>query len=146
MRDNATAWERKTSGCYVFQCHNETGPIYWKQCNKTDEVCENDQCVNNNEVTPYTVVIEIKEKNVTDVNMTEIRSTISNLTGVEIDKLIIRIVVNDKDGTIQIIVFVNDKTTADELSDKINQCASLTNENSNHDNPSRWSLRSTIMK
>ena len=44
-RENATLWESKTTGCYEFQCHNESGPMYWKQCNKTNEVCENDQCV-----------------------------------------------------------------------------------------------------
>ena len=85
-RDNATIWESKTTGCYEFQCHNNSGPIYWKQCSEADEVCENDQCVANDEVTLY-VEIEVEGIDVTDFKMTEIQNTISDLTGIEADEL-----------------------------------------------------------
>ena len=118
-RENATIWERKTTGCYEFQCHNESGPIYWKQCNKSDEVCENDQCIIREEVT-YSVEIEVEGINVTDLNITEIQTTTSNLTGIESDKLRIRVDTNNNNEVILIIVIVNDEETAKKVSKSIN--------------------------
>ena len=111
--------ESKTTGCYEFQCHNDSGPIYWKQCNKTDEVCENDQCVVKEEVT-CSVVIEGDGIDTSDLNMTEIQSTISDLTGIEEDKLRIRFETNDNDEVIRIIVIVDDEGTAEKISTSIN--------------------------
>ena len=42
-RDNSTEWESKSNACYEYQCHNDSGAIYWKECNNTDNterVCE----------------------------------------------------------------------------------------------------------
>ena len=117
-RENATIWESKTTGCYEFQCHNDSGPIYWKQCNKTDEVCENDKCVVAKEELPYYVEIEVEGINVTDLNMTEIQNTISDLIDMEVDEIRIRVETNDE--VIRIIVIVNDEKTAEEISNSIN--------------------------
>ena len=119
-RDNATKWESKRNECYEFQCHNESGPIFWKQCNRTDEVCENDQCVIVKEEVTYSVEIEIDGIDVSDLNMTEIQITISNLTGIEEDKLRIRFDTNDNNEVIRIIVIVHDEKTADKISKSIN--------------------------
>ena len=82
-RENATLWESKTTGCYEFQCHNESGPMYWKQCNKTNEVCENDQCVVIKKEVTYSVEIEVDGINVTELNITEVQNIICNLTGID---------------------------------------------------------------
>ena len=120
-RENATIWESKTTGCYEFQCHNDSGPIYWKQCNKTDEICENDQCVvTREEDVTYSVEIEVDGIDITDLNTTEIQTTISDLTGIKADKLTIRVETNDNNEVVRIIVIVNDEKTAEEVKDKIN--------------------------
>ena len=118
-RENATIWESKSNGCYEFQCHNESGPMYWKQCDKSDDVCENGQCVTKKEV-KYSVEIEVEGINVTDLNMTEIQSTISDLSGIEEDKLRIRFVTKDNNVIIRIIVIVDDEKTAEIISTSIN--------------------------
>ena len=120
-RENATIWESKSNACYEYQCYNDSGPIYWKQCNSTDKtknVCENDQCVDNKEMIVY-VEIDVEGIDLTNLNMTEIQSTISNLTNIETDKLRIRVDINDNDKVVHIIVIVDDKSTADIIKDKI---------------------------
>ena len=67
------------------------------------------------------VEINVSGIDVTNLNMTEIQITISDLTSIEADKLRIRADINDKDEVVQIFVIVNDKTTADVISDKINE-------------------------
>ena len=120
-RDNATAWENKTTGCYEFQCHNESGPVYWKQCNKTKEVCENDQCVISNKEVVYSVIIETVEGvDVTEFSTTEVFSTISILTGIEADRIKIRVETNDRNGVTHIIIVVDDTTTAEVISNSFN--------------------------
>ena len=120
-RENATIWESKTTECYEFQCNIDSGPIYWKQCNKSDKVCENDQCVTREEVTYY-VEIEVDGINVTDLNMTEIQDTISDLTGIEEDKIRIRVETNDNNDIVHIIVIVDDEESANVVRDKVSQC------------------------
>jgi len=117
-RDNASIWERKTTGCYKFQCHHDSGPIYWKQC-KTNEVCEDNHCVVKKEE-PYSVEIEVDAFDVTDLNMTEIRVTISDLTGIEADELRIQVNTNDNNEIVFVIVIVDDKETAEKISKSIN--------------------------
>ena len=78
------------------------------------------------------VEIEVNGIDLTNLNMTEIRSTISNLTSIELDKLRIRVDVNEEDEVVHIIIIVDDddKTTADLISDKINEldCQKILNE------------------
>ena len=70
-RENVTIWERKNTDRFEFQCHNESEPIFWKQCNRTDEVCENDQCVTNEEEY-FAVKIDIEGIDLTYLNRTEV--------------------------------------------------------------------------
>ena len=67
--------------------------------------------------------------------MSEIQSTISNLTNIEMDKIRIRVELNDNDEVIHIIVIVDDETTAEIISSKVNEmdCQSLKGE---HDDSS----------
>ena len=68
------------------------------------------------------VIYEFKI-DVTNLNMTEIQSTISDLTNIEPDKLRIRVDINDKDEVIHIIVIVDDMTRAKLIKDAIEKCA-----------------------
>jgi hypothetical protein len=125
-REDATKWENRNNECYEYQCHNESGLIYWKQCNDTDKierVCENDQCIEidpKKEEEEFIVEIEVKEIDLTNLNMTEIRTTISDLTSIDINKLRIRVDLNENDEVVHILVIVDDKRTADNIKDKVN--------------------------
>ena len=52
--------------------------------------------------------------------MTEIQITISDLTGIETDKLRIRVETNDNNGIIRIIVIVDDEEKVEIISKTIN--------------------------
>ena len=117
----STIWESKSTKCFELQCQNESGPIYWNQCNKTNEVCETDQCVVKKEEDMFTVVIEVIEGiDLVGLNMTEIQSTISNLTNIEPDKIRIRVNTNDNNEVVQIVVVPDDKILADNISQSVN--------------------------
>ena len=68
----------------------------------------------------YSVEIEVDEINVTNLNMTEIQDTISELTGIETDKIRIRFDTNDNNEIVRIIVIVDDEETAEKISTSIN--------------------------
>ena len=68
----------------------------------------------------YSVEIEVDGINLSDLNMTEIQITINNLTGIEADKLRIRVDTNDNNKVIHIIVIVDDEKTAEIISKSIN--------------------------
>ena len=55
------------------------------------------------------------------LNVPEIKSTISDLTNIKADKLRIRVDINEKDEVVQITVIVDDRTTADIISGKVNE-------------------------
>jgi len=137
-RENATEWESKSNGCYEYQCDNESGPIYWKECNSsegTERVCENDRCIkieSEKEKKLFHVEIELTGLDLTNFNGTEFQVSLSNLANIEAEKLRIRVNMNEKDEVIHIIVVVNDKTTADIISDKINEleCNNSSNDSS----------------
>ena len=123
-------WKSKSNGCCEYQCHNDSEPIYWKKCGnteKTQRLYENEQCIDNEETMIY-VDIEVEGIDLSNLNMSEIRSIISNLTNIEATKLRIRVDLNENDEVITIIVIVDDKTTAENIKNKINTAI-------NEDNP-----------
>ena len=68
----------------------------------------------------YSVEIEVERMDMTGLNLTEIQSVISNITGIEADKLRIRVETKDYNEVIRIIVIVDDEETAEKIRDKIN--------------------------
>ena len=76
----------------------------------------------------FSVEIEVEGIDLSDLNMTEIQTTISDLTGIEADKLRIQVDTNDNNEVIRIIVIVDDKETADKVSKSINSAIEEHNE------------------
>ena len=121
-RENATVWETQSNGCCEYQCHNDSESTYWKKCSsteKTQRLYENEQCTDNEEMMFY-VEIEVEGIDLTNLNVTEIQSTINNLTNIEADKLRIRVDINEQDEVVAVIVIVDDKTTAENIKNTIN--------------------------
>ena len=69
----------------------------------------------------YIVEIDVDGIDLTNLNMTEIQSTISNLTSIDEEYIRIQVELNENDEVVRIVVVVDDKTTADTISDKINE-------------------------
>ena len=59
--------------------------------------------------------------NLTDLDIMELKNNISDMTGIERDKLRIRVDMNEKDETAYIVVVVDDKTTAEKIHKSINE-------------------------
>jgi len=121
--NNADEWESKSNSCYEYQCDEDKGPIYWKQCNNSgsmERVCENDQCIEKYQAR-LCVEISVEDIDVGSLNMTELRKTISSLTNVEESKLKIQADVNEKGEVVHLKIMVDDETTADTIKDKINK-------------------------
>jgi len=97
---------------------------------KIKQICENYQC-KNIESKPdeliYVIEIEVSGIDLTDLNVTQIQCTISDMTGIDLDKLRIGVDTNDKDEIVSILVIVNDKTKAEDIRNSINElnCADL---------------------
>ncbi len=67
------------------------------------------------------VIIDVSGIDLTNLNMTEIQCTISDLINIEADELRIRVDMNEQDEVVHILVIVNDKSTADIIKDIINE-------------------------
>lgn len=104
---------------FELRCDNETGPIYI-ECNDTGQFCENDACATKKEEETHSVIIEIDEIKLIDLNMTDIQKTLSDLTDIEADKIRIRVVPNRDNAITHIIVTVDDETTAEYIKVSIN--------------------------
>jgi len=124
-RENASTWEQKSTPCYEFLCSRKDGPIFWKECNSSDtkHVCETDQCidVSSEKEVMYAVQIDVEGMGVPDMNMTEIREIVSDISNVEALELKIRANINDKSNVVDIIVIVENESVAKIVKNAINR-------------------------
>jgi len=84
------------------------------------------------------VEIEVIGINVTDLNMTQIRSELSNLTNINEDDLRIRVNVDENDNVVSIIVFTTNRTTADTIGDAVNNKTSECKDDESSDEDERF--------
>jgi len=130
-RSNATAWESQTNGCIHYYCDNESGGVSWSMCNSTDDtsrICVENECKDNTlNYVPindgeWTVEIIVDGIDTNDVNINEIIETTSAMCGVDKNKLKIGLEFDDHGRVTRIYVIVDDKNTADVISQTVNYC------------------------
>ena len=113
-------WENQTNGCVEYKCDNATGQ-YLIRCEDKDsnQQCINDQCSVKevSEDTRYVVFIEL---NVTEENSFDADS-ILELFGVDDCDMVIEY--DNKGIPVVILVYVEDKSTADSITRIIRECA-----------------------
>jgi len=124
-REIADLWENQTNGCIKYECDNESGLLQWGTCGSStdEEVCLNDTCVNKNsiEAGKWQVEIKIKETEASLVNTSDILSSISKLSNVDIDQVIIATEINEFGQVVKIIAYVNDEQTAKVIVEAVNE-------------------------
>jgi len=120
-RENATMWEQQTNGCVAFQCINDIGGLTWSMCNGTNEstqVCVNGQCVEERNIPQdriWTVVIDVNETNLEDVNIEVITTATSELSGVNANDIIVGVECDEQGFVIRVVVYVNDEEKASKI-------------------------------
>ena len=123
-RLEAVKWENQTTGCVEYFCENDTGLLGKALCDSnSDDVCVNDKCVGEKdiEVKPWSVEIEINATESMSVTSEQIAVELSNLTGIGVNDITIIVEYDDRGRATTIIVYVNDKTTADVISASVNE-------------------------
>jgi len=112
-RYNATQWMRRSNDCFNYTCDNEKGPIIESIC---ENMCIDDKkCFSKESNTDKTwqVDIEIDNSNRTSITYDDIVSELKNLTG--INDIIVTMNYEEEGSIIHIIVYVNDKKTAEKM-------------------------------
>ena len=81
----------------------------------------NDECVENNteDEDTWTVEIEIEDVGTSELNTTKLLTIISEVSGIDQDKLNIGTEVNNQGEVIRIFVYVNDANNAEIIASKI---------------------------
>ena len=74
-------------------------------------MCENDKCVviDSNYDEGFIVEIQVEDMNMSNMNISEIQTAISNLTKIDPDKIKIRADIDDDGQVVRILVIVEDE-------------------------------------
>ena len=109
------AWkENQTNGCVEYKCLNESGVVQRGMCKDGEYVCMDESCVRKDSFDNHKwgVVIDVEESD-NIYNTTNITASINELSGVNPDEITVVTEINDEGQIVRIIVYVDDKSTAD---------------------------------
>ena len=120
-KGEALLWINQSDNCVEYECYNESGNIARNKCDK-NFLCMESGCVNKDEMyegNVYVVIIQIDVSNIIFIDLNGINEIIVNISEVDIDKKQIAVEYND-DGTLsEIILFVDDESTARKIEKSI---------------------------
>jgi len=138
LRKNATDYEDLTNGCMEYHCSNQSGRVSWSLCNSTENVsniCIRGQCVSdamprtpNGKKWSVVLLLVSDEVKPDDVNITDIALITSNMSGVDVNDIVIGVEVDDEGYVISVVVYVDDEEMANSIAyavqemDKGEQC------------------------
>jgi len=131
-KTEAEEWENRTNDCIAYQCHNQSGLIWWSRCNSSDDkhmLCVNDtKCVEEDDEDDKKWAIDIQINGTGDdpISTKDIAVELSNMTGLDEEDFVITIQCDDKGNLIRITVYVDDEATAKAVvtyaEDKCSRC------------------------
>ena len=121
-REDAIAWENQSNGCLHYSCDNISGFIVRSKCEKNRMCMDNNTCSDHDRYNDYEwrVAVDIDAEKTTLLNMTEVRTELNLVSGIDIDNLTVAVEINDEGKVQQIVVFLSDKDTAEMLTRSIN--------------------------
>ena len=126
MRKNATDYENQTNECMEYHCFNESGRVPWSKCNSTKSdgnMCVDQKCVKSDYyVKKWAVVLEFNERKVKaeDVDVVTVAVDISNMTGIDIDVMVVGAEYDDDGYAIDVVVYVDEEDMAISIRDEVN--------------------------
>ena len=118
-RENVISWERQTNECIDYYCDNETGLIARNKCNSDTSLCSNGKCVDKTSVSNDKWAVTIEFNVEVSVSVDEVIDVISTETGINLDDVVISTEFDDNGYITRIVVYINDKETADEIAEKV---------------------------
>jgi len=113
-------WESRSTGCEWYGCSNDTGNINFNTCNSTETVarmCVKDEC----KEWLWSVVLDINGFNLTDLDISEIEDEIARITNTSTKKFTYYLIYDENGNLVSIVIFVEDKETADIMAAAINE-------------------------
>jgi len=132
-RENATLWEKQTSGCYIYQCINATGPEIQGNCkSEENQICMDNKCFDAGKDRDKKWIVEIQfEESVLHMlnNTSQVAISLSKLTNINISNFVVGSEL-EKDEDIYALVFVNDKDTAFLMMQSVDGCTSYSSDSS----------------
>ena len=115
--EDAKSWENKSNSCVRYMCDNESGMTQWRVC-ESEQFCVNEKCFSEDDIDKqWEVIIDIEETD--DVNVTDVKMSINNLTGIDTDLITIAVEINEKGIVVRIIVYVDNKDSAIVIADEL---------------------------
>jgi len=115
-RRNATEWERLSSGCATYVCHNESGLIAWSECNSTEDVtkmCTSGMCTEKKKSVSNKVVVDVELDGgvlVNEVNASYLQEWISAQSGIEVKDFSFGWETDENGRIVHVFVFANEST------------------------------------
>jgi len=122
-RDNVTFWINQSNECIENECDNATGGFSTVTCrdeNGVENMCVDGICdIKHNKDDKIRVEFDFDEEYIDklDVNSTETRSVVSEMTGIDRDKITIGVEYNSEGHAYRLVVFVFDESDAQRVLD-----------------------------
>ena len=126
--EKATEWKSKTDECVEFSCHDKSGLEKRRRCSNAEErvsLCFVDGSCISEESIPWNwkVVLDVEEEN--DISMGDIKISIHELTGIEVNELVFALEINDEGSITRIFVYFEDNDSANDLMNRVNVCVKV---------------------
>ena len=110
--NSAIEWEKQSNECIEYLCDNLKGNIKRSRCECIDGRCITQEDTENK---THAIEMDVEDLNSTNITSIDIAIELSDLTGIDLDDIIISVEYNDDGIITKIIVYVNDESTADTL-------------------------------
>ena len=123
-KEEVNSMESKNNECVEYSCNNKSGMNARGICTGGEEmnrVCMDGRCVEMMNDNEFVVVIDF-DREVNELNMANIIAELSELSGIELDKLTLATEYSDDGSIVRIFVGMDDKNDAVVLADIVNSC------------------------
>ena len=109
--------EKQSNGCYL--CDIQSDSIQWNKCNNSENhTCLNGDCINGTQLDDkWIVIIEMNNTKAGDINIQELIDTISEITGIKKDNIMVGIETDDNGDVISILVYLDSEEEAKSVSE-----------------------------
>jgi len=131
-RENDIVWKNHDfSECEKEVCLNETGFVTQGKCKGDMSLCVDGECLNKSNTVNdinWIVVLEIEGVNCTELAVNSTLTTISDLSGVIPEEIIVGVEIDDDGQIVRVYVFIDDEEAAYNIANFTEECVNITSE------------------